>query len=99
MQLSACGIDCATCPSLNKDCKGCLIENGNVFWTKSDKSSFSVCPIKACCNKKGYVNCGECENLPCEIYKSLKGSNDTLAEEQKKKCIKNLLLKCHISEE
>ena len=36
-------------------CPGCLGGGGN-----------PACPIKTCCNEKGFLTCAECGSMPCE---------------------------------
>ena len=59
---SRCGIICDTqkCKeAFGVDCKGCInIEKP--FWGDS-------CPIKNCCEGKGYENCGLCPEFPCSM--------------------------------
>ncbi len=56
---SRCGLLCNSCEYRETcGCGGCIETNGNPF--------HGECPIAVCCQNKGYSNCGECENLPCE---------------------------------
>jgi len=76
MDLSVCGIDCAvmsiecnnSCEELiKKPCRGCNAEGGRLFWTKY--LGLETCPIYNCCvNIKQFDHCGQCVELPCEIY-------------------------------
>ena len=55
---SRCGIRCNECNWREKrDCKGCLYIN-KPFLGDS-------CPIKNCCEEKGYDFCGQCPDFPC----------------------------------
>lgn len=62
--LTACGTVCADCPLYGDMCAGCNELNGRVFHAPAGKS----CPIFACCAKKGFATCGECESAPCDTY-------------------------------
>lgn len=57
---SRCGILCSECIySEPMQCKGC-INIGNPFWGES-------CPVKSCCENKGFEHCGTCDTFPCDI--------------------------------
>jgi len=74
--ISVCGIDCAiACEECNKiheeffnnPCKGCNDMEGKIFWTKY--LGLDTCPMYHCCvNEKQLKHCGQCAELPCEIY-------------------------------
>jgi hypothetical protein len=67
MKLSPCGIDCDACPLKGKCGNGCHDSCGKPFYIKN----FGVvcCPIYDCSvNKNGYKTCGECPNLPCQLF-------------------------------
>jgi hypothetical protein len=89
--ISVCGIDCAAmCETCNKNneefaekpCKGCGEEKGKLFWTKY--LGLDTCPIYHCCvNKKQLKHCGECAQLPCDIYFNTKDPSMSEEEHQK----------------
>ena len=55
---SRCGILCSACKFREKmNCQGCVA---------IDKPYWGECQVKSCCEGKGYNNCGECPELPCE---------------------------------
>lgn len=57
---SRCGLLCSKCSYREQmGCKGC-IEIEKPFWGES-------CPVKVCCEKKGYNHCGECKEFPCTL--------------------------------
>lgn len=65
--LSCCGMECAACPLHGDMCQGCNALNGRVFHAPEG----SACPIFACCaNKHRYATCGECGELPCDIWRA-----------------------------
>jgi hypothetical protein len=89
--ISPCGILCSECPSLNTSCKGCLKERGRIFWTETYKGGIETCPIFECCvNGRGLLHCGQCQDLPCDIYMGLSDPNDPDIEASKKECIERL---------
>lgn len=45
------------------DCKGCHAGGGD-----------PDCPIRKCAKKKGFNNCGECPDLPCDITEGMEGN-------------------------
>ncbi len=66
MLLSPCGINCGEFEACG-DCKGCHEIQGKPFYIKD--FGMEVCPMYDCpVNKKGYQTCGECPELPCQIY-------------------------------
>jgi len=91
--VSVCGIDCAVaCVECNKieelqknPCKGCNAEEGRIFWTKL--MGLEVCPIYSCVKDKQLKHCGECAELPCNIYFDMK--DPTFSEEQHQQGIKD----------
>lgn len=65
--LSVCGTDCSTCYCYGEMCSGCNECKGMVFHVPEGKA----CAIYHCCVKqKGLKNCGECKDVPCEIWMS-----------------------------
>jgi hypothetical protein len=76
--VSVCGIDCgAVCSECNKSeelknnpCKGCNSIKGQVFWTAY--MNLTTCPIYSCIETKKLKHCGECEELPCDIWIAIK---------------------------
>lgn len=62
---SVCGTDCGACYCYGKMCTGCNACGGKVFHAPEGKS----CAIYDCTvNRKGMINCGECGEVPCEIW-------------------------------
>ena len=56
---SRCGIVCDGCGfQKSAGCKGCA-NMEKPFWGDS-------CPVKSCCEGKGYDHCGQCEAFPCQ---------------------------------
>jgi hypothetical protein len=42
-----------------------------------------VCPMYDCAvNKKGFKNCGDCGELPCQLFLNMKDPNSTDEEHQ-----------------
>lgn len=59
---SRCGLLCGECPYRQQmGCRGC-VHIGKPFWAES-------CPVKSCCEGKGYEHCGQCETFPCGVLK------------------------------
>lgn len=53
-----CGTDCTACQFREKfACKGCLAQEGKIFWGE--------CVIYQCATAKGLPHCGKCPELPC----------------------------------
>lgn len=90
-EISPCGIICSQCPSLHTSCRGCYQEKGKIFWTKNYSGGIETCPIFECCiNGRGLLHCGQCGDLPCEIYMGLCDPNDPDVMGSKRKCIERL---------
>ena len=67
MNFSPCGIDCDTCPLKDQCSGGCFGIEGKPFYLKD--FGVEVCPMYDCAvNQKGYKSCGECADLPCQIF-------------------------------
>ena len=55
-----CGLSCADCKYKEEfACGGCIATNGHPF--------HGECPVAVCCQNKGFVHCGECPDIPCEL--------------------------------
>ncbi len=56
---SRCGLLCSECKWREiMKCAGCVAIK-KPYWG-------SKCPIKNCCESKGFANCGQCEQFPCK---------------------------------
>lgn len=57
---SRCGLHCTSCTYKEPcNCGGCIETNGYPF--------HGECPVAICCQNKGFVHCGECSHIPCEL--------------------------------
>jgi hypothetical protein len=57
---SRCGLYCTGCEYKDTNgCSGCIETNGHPF--------HGECPVAICCQDKGFVHCGECSEIPCEL--------------------------------
>ncbi len=82
MIVSACGLRCDECEFFNIKCDGCIVVKGSTFWAK-EMMPGKVCPLYACSvNERGYKHCGECRELPCEMFLKMKDPNSTDEEHQ-----------------
>ena len=82
MNLCVCGVNCNTCPHLGDQCKGgCEVLAGKVWWTSYIEAD--VCPVYSCVKERKYENCGDCEQLPCNLWISLKDPSYTEEQHQK----------------
>lgn len=66
--MSVCGSDCSACYCYEeKMCNGCNEAKGKVFHMPEGKA----CTIYDCTvNTYKYSHCGNCDKLPCDIWKS-----------------------------
>jgi hypothetical protein len=91
MNISACGIRCDVCEFFNKSCTGCIHVKGSPFWAK-EMVPGGVCPLYDCSvNSRGYKSCGECSELPCQMFLEMKDPNST--DEEHKKSIEIRVLR------
>lgn len=75
--LSCCGTACETCKCFGTICQGCNQAQGKVFHVPEGKA----CPIYACSvRKKRFVNCEECQALPCDIWRATRDPQMTEQE-------------------
>ncbi len=59
---SRCGLLCSECTYREPtNCVGC-VHMEKPFW--GDR-----CPVKACCEAKQHMHCGQCEEFPCDLLK------------------------------
>lgn len=87
--LSCCGTDCTACACYKTMCEGCNEAGGKVFHAPQGQA----CPIYSCSvSKHKNVNCAECEEIPCAIWKATRDPkySDEEFEENIAQRIKNL---------
>lgn len=77
-----CGIYCAACNLLGKECAGCGYVKGKPFWVAA--VNIDICPIYDCCmNTQHLEHCGICGEFPCKIFLNLRDPAMSEAEFQK----------------
>lgn len=75
--LSCCGTKCSECGCYGSMCKGCNESAGKVFHAPKRQA----CPIYECSvNKKKQAGCGDCKNLPCDVWRNTK--DPSMSEEE-----------------
>jgi hypothetical protein len=83
MKLSPCGVDCSSCHLFDKCKKDCNESQGKPFYITDSSIGLEVCDIYDCVrNKKNLKHCGECEDLPCQIFFDWKDPDFTDEEHQ-----------------
>ena len=76
MLYNVCGLSCGGCPHLGKECAGCHSLKGKVYW--APYTGGDICPIYHCCTvQNGWKHCGECPQVPCERWKTLKDPDES----------------------
>lgn len=81
--LSCCGTECKKCEYYGNMCRGCNESSGQVFFMPEGQA----CPIYECTiNQKKLKGCGECCDVPCDIWRSTK--DPSYSEEYFKQNIK-----------
>ncbi|HAN21391.1 MAG TPA: hypothetical protein DCP51_06950 [Clostridiales bacterium] len=77
-----CGLKCQGCGWIETDnCGGCIATNGNPF--------HGECPVAQCCQGKGLLHCGDCNDIPCELltqYSCDPAHGDTPARARIEQC-------------
>lgn len=59
---SRCGLLCSQCAYREQmNCPGC-VHMDKPFWGDG-------CPVKTCCEGKGYSHCGQCGEFPCGVLR------------------------------
>lgn len=75
--ISACGLVCSDCEYFENTCNGCYAVNGSTFWAQ-EMMPDKVCPLFQCSfNVRGYESCGDCAELPCELFLKMKDPSST----------------------
>jgi hypothetical protein len=83
MTLSICGLICDECEFFNKTCMGCTNIMGSTFWAK-EMMPDKVCPLYDCSvNRNKFRNCGDCNELPCKLFREMKDPDISVEEHQK----------------
>lgn len=78
--MSCCGTECFKCGCYGTMCQSCNELQGKVFHAPEGKA----CPIYECAvQKKKLVNCAECDELPCRIWRETKDPQFSEEEFQK----------------
>ena len=76
-RLSCCGTECAKCSCYGDLCKGCNETRGKVFHVPQGQA----CGIYECSmNQKKLKSCGDCEHVPCDIWRKTK--DPSMSEEE-----------------
>jgi hypothetical protein len=81
--LCVCGACCDDCPRHGSECAGCEAIEGKVYWVQYIGAD--VCPVFKCARDKVLNNCGDCSDIPCELWFSLR--DPQLSEEEHYKSI------------
>lgn len=72
MIISTCGLKCDECEFYSKTCTGCRNVKGSTFWAVEMMPS-KLCPLYDCAvNQRGYIDCGDCADLPCSTFLQMK---------------------------
>ena len=73
-KLTCCGSECFNCGCYGTLCKGCNESQGKVFHAPEGQA----CKIYDCAvNLKKIRNCGECDSLPCQIWRDTRDPSYT----------------------
>lgn len=78
MVITRCGLDCSDCYAYPKDCPGCAKVEGKPFWTEGAKQ----CELYRCSSEHGFAHCGQCAELPCQMWHDLKDPSQSDEEHQ-----------------
>lgn len=70
-EINVCGSVCEGCYCLDKICKSCNECEGKIF-----HAGGNYCPIYDCAvNQMSFKNCGECDKIPCDIWRKTRDPN------------------------
>ena len=82
MNISTCGLVCDECEFFGNKCNGCKAIKGQTFWAL-EMMPTKTCPLYDCAvNQHKYSDCGDCKELPCELFLKMKDPNSTEEEHQ-----------------
>lgn len=87
--ISCCGTECGKCSFYGNMCEGCNESKGKVFHAPEGRA----CAIYACSvNKKKLRHCGQCGEVPCEVWRGTKdpGFSDEEFEKNIRHRVENL---------
>lgn len=81
--LSSCGLICNECEFYGNQCAGCYRVKGAPFWA-AEHTAEGICPLFKCAVvDKKYNSCGQCPDLPCELFIRMQDPNTSDEEHQK----------------
>jgi len=81
--LSSCGLLCNECEIYPTQCAGCHRVKGAPFWA-TEHTPGGICPLYKCAVvDKKYTSCGQCPDLPCELFLRMQDPNSTNEEHQR----------------
>lgn len=81
--LSSCGLLCNECEFYSMQCPGCYRVKGAPFWA-AEHTAEGICPLFKCAVvEKKFKSCGECPDLPCELFVRMQDPNTSDEEHQK----------------
>jgi hypothetical protein len=78
--ICACGVYCEKCLHFNHKCAGCNELYGRVYWTESIGAE--ICPIYHCAKDKSFTSCGDCAEVPCQLWYLFRDPSLTDSEHQ-----------------
>ena len=82
MNISTCGLKCNECEFFGNKCNGCQAVKGQTFWAL-EMMPAKTCPLYDCAvNQRDYKDCGDCSELPCNTFVTMKDPNSTEEEHQ-----------------
>jgi len=88
MKLCVCGACCDNCPHYGNECVGCEAVKGKVYWAQYIGSD--ICPMFKCARDKIFNTCGDCSEIPCMLWSSIK--DPEMSDEEHKKSIEERVL-------
>lgn len=81
-KLGVCGCRCKECRLYPQECLGCHEIKGKACWLF--QVGLEVCDFYQCAvMERGYINCGECPEIPCDKFFRNKNPKWTVEEHQK----------------
>ncbi|WP_249304731.1 DUF3795 domain-containing protein [Qiania dongpingensis] len=87
-EIAPCGVVCKECDEFERSCGGCNSLEGKAAWVPVIGKE--VCPLYDCSvNGHKYKSCGECSELPCQMFRELR--DPAMTDEEFEKSIQDRL--------
>ena len=91
--ISTCGLICSDCEFFGNKCTGCKAVAVQTFWAL-EMMPTKTCPLYDCSvNQRKYKDCGDCAELPCTTFRTMKDPASTDEQHQASLITRTKILK------